>query len=280
MAKHGELYSNEEIEQLDYHPTQHRESRGSLLKATGLFLGGIFSSNGYRKAERELQELNVDDSCKIYYDSLRDQLFHSAENEFAFPRLLAFTSCGKGEGVTTVATNFASALARHNDGKIVLVDANYESPSVHQYLEVDRSPGLGEILWEGVDYASAVQKTTVPNLSVIASGKKNVKSLSLFESEKFLEFLEYLKKEYDFVVFDTPPMCEFSGKTWVCSTSNVASKLGRHIDGILLVIETERVRYQVVKSVQQQLTRSKANILGVILNKRKFHVPRWIYKTI
>ena len=280
MAKRGELYSDEEINQLDYRPTPQREGRGGFMKSTGLFFGGIFSSSEYRKAEEELQELNVDDSCKLYYDSLRDQLIHSVEDEHAIPHLIAFTSCSKGEGVTTVATNFASTLARHNDGKILLIDANNESPSIHQIFGINRSPGLEEILWEGENFTSAIQTTSALNMSVIASGEKNSRTMHLFESDTFTKFLRFIKNEFDFVIFDAPPMCEFSGKIWVCSTSNVATKLGRFIDGVILVIETERVRYQVVKNVQQQLTYARANILGVVLNKRKFHVPKWIYRTI
>jgi len=280
MPKRGELYSDKEINQLDYRPKPQQENRGGFMKSTGLFFGGIFSSSEYKKAEKELQELNVDDSCKLYYDSLRDQLFHSAEDEHAVPHLIAFTSCGIGEGVTTVATNFASTLARHNDGKILLIDANNESPSIHQIFGIDRSPGLEEILWEGVNFTSAIQTTSAPNMSVIASGERNSRVMHLFESDNFVKFLRFIKNDFDFVIFDAPPMCEFSGKVWVCSTSNVASKLGRFIDGVILVIETERVRYQVVRSVQQQLTYAKAKILGIVLNKRKFHVPKWIYRTI
>jgi len=280
MKKRGELFSNDEISQLDSHPSPQQESRSGFMRTAGLFFGEIFNSREYKKAEREMQELNIDESCMIYYDLLRDKILYSVASEQLHPHYIAFTSCTKGEGVTTVSINFSSTLTRHNDGKILLVDANYEEPAVHQHLEVNRSPGLSEILLDGVDYASAVQTTAAPNLSVVTAGKKSTRISHMFETEEFYNFLQYAKHAFDFIVFDTPPMCECSGKYCVCSTTNVASKLGRQIDGVCLVIESEQVRYQVVKQAQEQLSYSKVNILGVVLNKRKFHVPKWIYDTL
>ena len=92
----------------------------------------------------------------------------------------------------------------------------------------------------------------------------------MFDSKEFRKFLQFIKDEYNFVIFDLPSMQE----------DNSAVKLGHLVDGVLFVVEAERMRWQVIQQTQQQLTNANVNILGVILNKRKHHIPKWIYDNI
>jgi len=56
--------------------------------------------------------------------------------------------------------------------------------------------------------------------------------------------------------------------------------LSQKVDGIVLVVEAEKTRWPVVESVKERITRSGGKILGIVFNKRRYHIPKWIYKTL
>ena len=56
--------------------------------------------------------------------------------------------------------------------------------------------------------------------------------------------------------------------------------LARLADEVILVVEAERERMEVIKSTQEILAEAKANLTGIILNKRNFYIPKWLYKTL
>jgi len=204
-----------------------------------------------------------------YFETLRDSLLQPKDSSFQVPRLIVITSCYKGEGVSTIASNLAATLALGDEKHVLLVDANFRDPSAHQIFGVNLSPGLGEILWNDQDSKTVVQSTVIQNLFILSAGEIEGDS-TYFESQVFADLLHTLKNDYGFVVFDSPAM---SG------TSSVA-RLASLLDGVILVTETERVRWEAAQRVKEQLDKANSNILGVVLNKRKFHVPRWLYKTL
>lgn len=207
---------------------------------------------------------------KEYYETLRYNLLQSKDSSLDVPRLIAITSCSEGEGVSTVASSFAVTLALHGD-RVLLVDANFLHPSVHQIFKVNLSPGLGEVLLDGMDGTGAIQPSDIQNLFVLSAGEMKNDPIPKYESQEFVELLNTLKREYSFVVFDMLPM-QRSG--------NYVVRLARLVDGVILVVETERVRWQVVQWANERLVKAEANVLGAVLNKREFHVPRWLYDTL
>ncbi len=269
MADQEKLFSDAEMRQLDRKKASGKK-RKNIFKNLGKIPGKIIESKKKKDLPPPLPKIDVDGRGKYYYDTLREYIIHSAERKYDIPHLIGITSCNKGEGVTTVAMNFAITLARHGDGRILLVDANVESPEIHKVLKIDRTPGLEEVLWEGENFATAIQTTAEPNLWVLPAGKKSKRTPHIFEMGEFKELLKFVKEAYTFVIFDVPSM----------RAGNFAGQLGASIDGIMIIVEAEITRYQVVRTTKSQLEHFNANILGVVLNKRQFHVPRWLYDKI
>jgi len=214
--------------------------------------------------------LDICGKGREYYETLRYNLLKSKDSSLDMPRLIAITSCSEGEGVSTVASSFAVTLALHGD-RVLLVDANFRHPSVHKIFKVNLSPGLGEVLWNGTDGTGAIQPSDIQNLFVLSAGEMKDDPASGYDSQEFAELLNILKREYSFVVFDMLPMQR---------SVNYVVRLASLLDGVILVVETERVRWQVVQWANERLVKAKANVLGAVLNKREFHVPRWLYDTL
>ena len=83
--------------------------------------------------------------------------------------------------------------------------------------------------------------------------------------------LKELRHNFEFVVVDLPPAAD---------TSSLGYLLAGALDGVVLVVECEGTRMDAARKAKENLLREKANILGVILNKRRRRVPGWLYSRV
>jgi capsular exopolysaccharide synthesis family protein len=181
-------------------------------------------------------------------------------------RTLGITSCCRGEGVSTVAAQLAATAAEMNEGRVLLVDANLANPSVHEIFDVDLSPGLAESLLNPKMLETAVQPTDSRNLFVLSAGEPNGDLPKAFDTAAISQVTEALRLQYKLVVFDMPP----------AGQQSTALRLGSLFDGVLMVVEAERVRFEVARRTTQLLGRAGAQVLGAVLNKRRRYVPTWL----
>lgn len=184
-------------------------------------------------------------------------------------RTLGLTSCYRGEGVSTVAAQLAVAAAQSGDVRVLLVDANPARPAVHRMFGAASGPGWSDVLREETDLETALQPIDAPHLFVLAAGTSPGASRRRDESARCRYAVEELRNEFDLVVFDLPPAGDAG-----------ADRLAAMLDGVLLVIEAERVRWQAALRTKEHLLRGDARLLGAVLNKRQQHVPRWLYQTL
>jgi Mrp family chromosome partitioning ATPase len=201
------------------------------------------------------------------------------------PFVVAFTSCEACEGVTSVAVNFTAALIRDHHPHVLLVDGNLNKPALHHYFSQQEADGNGKeerprkekipvrrpasgSLQPGVRDWQILQAN--PNLDVIlaheiAGGDQRLKRIT-----EFCDFLNWVKREYEYVVIDCPAMNRSS------SAAVIASKA----DAVVLVVEAERIRREVILRSINTLEDLGANILGVVLNKRQYPIPDLVYRML
>ena len=184
--------------------------------------------------------------------------------------LIAVTSCYAGEGVTSVAANLALALAHQTSGRLLLVDANLRDPAVAALCGVPESPGLAEVLDQGPTGLVSLQPGPLPNLSILPAGHGANNLSALVESGKFIDVLKAWRNQFAYVIFDAPPLQEDLG----------AVSLSRLMDGVILVVEAERTRWEVAQQATASLLRVQAPVLGAVLNKRQMPIPPWLYRTL
>jgi len=221
--------------------------------------------------------------CRRAIETLKEQILLRSQGSQEL-RVFAITSPHRNEGVSVVAANLAATLARLGQGDALLIDANLGHPSVHETFNTDLSPGLADALANNrtnllpkvTDLANsrsngdAILSSPARNLHVLSAGETEENLSEILESDKFRKLLDSMKKNHRFVVVDLPAVSEAS---W-------AARLARLCDGVGLVVEAERLRWEVVNRAKEQLLNSKANILGVVLNKRRFHIPGWLYRRL
>lgn len=184
-------------------------------------------------------------------------------------RVLAVTGSHRHEGVSMIAANLASSLARLGQGDVLLIDANLRHPSVHETFKTRLSPGLAETLSNG-NNGDAVISSQEHNLDILSAGSTKRNFSEILNSDRFRKLLISIKKNYRFIVLDLPAVNE---EGWTI-------RLARLCDGVVLVVEAERSRWEVVHRAKEQLVSLNANVLGIVLNKRRYHIPEWLYRTL
>jgi capsular exopolysaccharide synthesis family protein len=185
-------------------------------------------------------------------------------------RTLGVTSCQLGEGVSTIAGRLAVAAACSGPHRVLLVDANLRRPSLHRTFKVRPKPGLAEVLLGGRLPEDIVQPSSVSRLSILAAGKSNGRIAAAYHVEHLPELIEMLGSGFDLVVFDLPP----------AGQEGSVIRLAGLLDGVLLVVEAERGRWETARRVRQLLERADTRLLGAVLNKRRRHIPGWVYRRL
>ena len=185
-------------------------------------------------------------------------------------KVIMIVSSTENEGCTTTAVNLAKALASDDKIKVLLIDGNLRSSSLHQAFGLDNKNGLSDIVRGDSDTEQAIKKTDIENLFVVTGGKDAGNPASILDSQELKSLLDQLKERFDFVILDAPPVTLYSDSISLCSK----------VDGVISVVEAEKTKWEVAEEAKERLKAAGARILGGVLNKRKYHIPQAIYKRL
>jgi succinoglycan biosynthesis transport protein ExoP len=171
-------------------------------------------------------------------------------------RTLCVTSGSVGEGKSLTLFNLAYACAQLGD-KILMIDSDLHRPRQHKILGVSNSVGLANVLIGEAAIEDAIIATKVPNMDFLPSGKLASGAVhGLLDTEKMSELVMIFRENYDFVLFDAPPIIGVSD----------ASLLVGKMDGVLLVVQHRKYPRSVSNRAKDMIQNVGANLLGVVLN--------------
>ena len=203
------------------------------------------------------------------YDNLKTNLF--SRYPAGRVKSILFNGFFHGGGCTTTAVNFATVLSGDPIKKVLLIDVNLRTPKLHDIYKTRETAELAYLVGESGQLASRIEKVGPGNLYVISCGGGSIFGpLGLFESSEFEAFLHEVYDIFDYLILDAPPVLIYSE----CKV------LHRMVDGVVLVFECGKVRKQVALRAKKELEDAGARILGVVLNKRKYYIPKWLYKRL
>jgi protein-tyrosine kinase len=180
---------------------------------------------------------------------------------------LLVTSCHDGEGKTVSSMVMAYALASEAERRVVLIDGNPAAPRLHEMFRVPLSPGFADLVCGGANVRDVLHQTEMPNLSMISFGSKAYSWLAWSRPAYLRERFAELKDQFDSIIFDGAS---------IYGPVDSAVFAGA-FDGVAIVIECEKTRWEVLQSANERLEKVGANILGVIMNKRKLYIPKGLY---
>ncbi len=120
-------------------------------------------------------------------------------------KVFAVTSYSKGEGKSTVSANLAISFSKM-EKRVLLVDSDLRRPNLHNIFKVENTAGLSNIIGKMVDFDDVVHRGVLPNLDILPSGTIPPNPSELLCSNRFINLFNRLSNEYDYVIFDTPPI--------------------------------------------------------------------------
>lgn len=172
---------------------------------------------------------------------------------------IAFTSSSKGDGKTVTAMNVATALAQQVDTKVIVVECDLRRPHVHSALKLTPAPGLTNFLNDECTSEEIIQSTKLPNLNAVCYGAVPPNPSELLASDTMHDFIKSLEKNYDYIIFDTPPVGVVIDSVPIIKES----------DGVVIVVKNNSTTYPQLNKTLDILKRSGGKVLGVIINKVK-----------
>lgn len=186
------------------------------------------------------------------YRTLRTNIQYSSfDNPY---QTIVVTSSEPGEGKSTTSGNLALCLAQ-GDKRVILIDCDLRKPSIHKKFKISNIVGLSDVIIGKEELSTAVHRHN-KNLIVLTSGKIPPNPSEMLSSKAMSKLLEGLKKEFDYIILDTPPV-------QAVTDSQI---LSTKADGTILVIRAERTKKESVHNAVNLLKKVNANIIGTVLN--------------
>ena len=168
---------------------------------------------------------------------------------------MAITSAVPNEGKTFVAANLASAIA--TSGKTcLLVECDMRRRSMSKVLGVHAQNGIYSVMAGECTLHDAAVPTQTPNLYFLDSEPRIPNPSDLLNSNRFSSLVDLARNNFDYVLFDTPPVCTFID----------AAVLGTKVDAVFMVVREGFTRKQEVVAAANQLKKSGCNLAGVVMN--------------
>jgi succinoglycan biosynthesis transport protein ExoP len=172
-------------------------------------------------------------------------------------KTILFTSPLAREGKSSTVSNLGITFAEAGK-RVVIVDSDLRKPKQAKLFGIlgASGPGLSQYLSSDIDPQDIIRQTGIPNLSVIASGPPPANPIELLSSEKMDMLVAYLKRSYDFAMFDAPPILAVSDTL----------AMGPMADAIILIIRGGQTPIPALRQARAKLDAHKLKCLGVILN--------------
>lgn len=184
-------------------------------------------------------------------------------------KVIQFIGSREGEGTSTIVKEFARVVANKLRKSLFLLNVDQYNPKQHIYLHILPECGLEEISTAEVLARHALEGGKTNPAKSVSNPNPMLTPLN-FYSPHVQEFWECLKLSYDLILVDSAPL----------SVSPDGIEIARRVDGVVLVVEAEKTRWQAVEKMKEKLENVGGNILGVVFNKRHFYIPKAIYKRL
>ena len=224
------------------------------LRAAGFAPLRLEVSTVRRVFPKEVLLLHQPHVVSAAYGNLRTELLQSRSS--GPPRSLLFTSTMAGEGKTLTAVNTAIALAQMGV-RVLLIDADLHQPACHTMLAMHHSFGLIDFLTGQGDLSELLRPTPIDHLVFLSAGSPAATPAEILGCKSMRTALLFLQKMYDYLVIDSPSLDSVSA----------ALLLATMVDGVVLVVDSQRTPCQRVQDARQRLTQVNGSVLGVVLNK-------------
>ncbi len=208
-----------------------------------------------KNSNAEMRTETISDKSKFAivesYKAARSNIMFSLSADD--DKLFAVTSYSKGEGKSTVSANLAISFSKM-EKRVLLIDCDLRRPNIHNVFKLENKAGLSNIIGKMVDYEDVVHRNVLPNLDILPSGTIPPNPSELLCSARFTELVKKLHEDYDYIIFDTPPI----------GVVTDALLLKDLVAGFVVVLRERSTTHGDVQNILDSMKLADAKILGFV----------------
>jgi succinoglycan biosynthesis transport protein ExoP len=195
---------------------------------------------------------------------IRSSILLGAEGDAK--RVLVVTSTTPGDGKTTFTTNFAITMAASGN-RTLLIDGDLRRGNVHSYFGQPLEKGLADVLEGRIQLSGAIRETSENGLYLMTAGTRPANPSELLIGPKTREVIAKLRKDFDYVIFDSPPL------TAIDDTFSIAA----FSDGLMFVVRAGVTSMKLAKVALNLVQQRGLNLMGLIINGVSSDNPYYYY---
>jgi Mrp family chromosome partitioning ATPase len=196
------------------------------------------------------------------FERLADSLLNLSDENGG--KSVVFTASARGEGCSYVSYNVARYLSTMLDGKVAWVDGNFIAPQK-------------KILGQGIGFKTLLQHperaaeiATGPDFVTIPHGEGKIKQTQLLSGKRYTNLIDSLNSTFAFTVIDAPAINE----------SVDVGRFARPTLGVVLVVESRRLKYEVIQNRIDTVRSQGGRVLGTVLNRQTHDIPDFLYRKV
>ncbi|MFM9829186.1 MAG: GumC family protein [Sphingomonas sp.] len=192
------------------------------------------------------------------------EAYFSVRSNLAFvtphgvPTSIMVTSTSAAEGKSTTALALAITIGRTGK-RVLLIDADMRSPSLHQYIGCENAAGLTNLLAGSNDIDGIVIDTRHRGVSLMTAGPMPPSAAELLSTDRMATMVKAMLHDFDHVIIDSPPVLGLAD----------ALLIGRAVEGCLFVIQSATVPVRGIRTALQRLRSVNARLFGAVVTKLK-----------
>ncbi len=223
-----------------------------------------------QKKKKTRKTLNILDTQKKHSQFDYTEIFRNIRTNIEFSTVskdlksIAITSTQPGEAKTTTSINLGYIFATKYD-RVLLIDCDLRKTMLHRYMKISNKQGLTDALLDfgkhhvyNPDYFQKISHSSFAgNLFILTGGIHVPNPSELLGSEIFSEYIQALKKNFDFIIIDCAPV----------GTISDSIPVGHAVDGTIFVVSSKDTKRKDAAACVKLLQRNNVNLLGSILTK-------------
>ncbi len=181
-----------------------------------------------------------------------------------------FLGSRSNEGTSTVARELARTVSLRLEKTVLLIDLDRSRLDMRVFAHLRPEKTMEEVVHTGESIEKTMCRVEESSLYVMPLFQRTIITPKTLDSAKKRAFWDPIREKFDLIVVDCPPATMFPDGPAIVS----------QVDGVVLVVEAEKTRWQVALSVKEKVIKSGGRILGIVFNRQRHYIPQWIYNRL
>jgi len=185
------------------------------------------------------------------------------------PKVILICGMNKGDGSSSIASLLSIAISKYTDSRITLIDANCDSPYIHELVGIENTAGYAEAISGETNVEDMIKTVSNSSLSILTAGHVKGFSHRLINQNLCKQVIDPLTKSADYIIVDGAPLLSHVTDSYL-----LASIIGN----MVIIVRSGTCRWEILENTKSNIASLDVNILGVILNCAEQPIPGFIYR--